>query len=327
MTDVDWDLLFRYFGSECTAEERERFEQWLASDPNHRVLVDAAVVAAGRTLDRGPASSSVVHIMPRRPAAVRRAWWALAAASFLIVAGSTFVWRSVGLRAFGTPESAPRLDMARTGRGQREALRLGDGTHVVLGPSSTLRYPVAFARRSREVYLTGEGYFEVKHDARRPFRVHTGTATAEDLGTAFSVRAYAEDSAVRVVVAEGMVALGAKTLGTVHGTVVTRGELARLTKGSTVPSVERVNVEAYLGWTKGRLAFDEAPLSEVVAQLGRWYDAQFRIADSSLVSRRLTASFTDESLTEVLRMLAPVLDVRFERVGNSVVVHPPQRRR
>jgi transmembrane sensor len=76
---------------------------------------------------------------------------------------------------------------------------------------------------------------------------------------------------------------------------------------------------------EGRLAFDETPLAEVVAQLGRWYDAPFRIADPALASRTLTASFTTEPLADVLAALAPVLDVRFDRVADTVVVRAARR--
>jgi transmembrane sensor len=175
------------------------------------------------------------------------------------------------------------------------------------------------------VYLTGEGYFEVAHDAAHPFRVHARGATAEDIGTAFVVRAYAEDSTVRVVVAEGSVSLGAaadrSSPAVSPGAVLTAGQLGVLRQGEARPTVRRVNVDAYLAWTEGRLVFDDLPLGDAMAQLGRWYDVPVRIADPSLTSRTLTASFTTESLRDVLASLAPVLDVRFERVADTVVVH------
>ncbi|HEY2066975.1 MAG TPA: FecR domain-containing protein [Gemmatimonadaceae bacterium] len=216
---------------------------------------------------------------------------------------------------------------AATGRGQRDTLRFDDGTRVVLGAVSTLRYPVPFGARARDVYLVGEGYFEVSHDGRRPFRVHAGDATAEDLGTAFGVRAYAEDSTVRVVVAEGKVALGAATTGGVAAprAILSPGELGRLARGTAVPSVQHVDVATYLGWTRGRLAFDDAPLADVVAELARWYHADFRITDASVETRRLTGSFTNTSLSDMLAALAPVLDVRFERIGDTVIVHRAAR--
>jgi transmembrane sensor len=151
--------------------------------------------------------------------------------------------------------------------------------------------------------------------------VHAAHATAEDIGTAFGVRAYPEDSVVRVVVKEGSVSLGAAAPGARAGAVLEPGQLGSLAKGDSAATVRRVNVAAHLGWMEGRLQFDETPLAEVVAQLGRWYDAPFRIAEPSLASRRLTASFSTESLGDVLASLAPVLDVRFERRADTVIVH------
>jgi transmembrane sensor len=323
MTDVDWELVFRYFGNECSPEERERFERWLAADPQRQVIVDAAVAAAGRALDAEPAAVPVrrQRVFGSPSTRTRRPAWLLPVAASLVVAvGGALLMKypagTVGRRAGG----AVAVRVAQTVRGGRQELRLADGTRVVLGPASTLRYPAEFGAGSRDVELTGEGYFEVTHDAAHPFRVRAGHAAAEDIGTAFSVRAYPEDSVVRVVVAEGSVALGAAAPGASPAVPLTPGQLGSLAKGSAVPTVRRVNVAAYLGWMDGRLAFDETPLAEVVAQLGRWYDAPFRIADPALASRTLTASFTTEPLADVLAALAPVLDVRFDRVADTVVV-------
>jgi len=326
MIDVDWDLVFRYFGNECAPDERARFEQWLAEDPARRVIVDAAVAAAGRTLEKMPASRPAPYrVALHRPAALRPAWLLPVAASLVLAVSGALLMKYPGVIARREPAVAPALRLAQTMRGARREMRLSDGTWVVLGPASSLRYPAAFGAGSRDVELSGEGFFEVVHDAEHPFRVHAGHAAAEDLGTAFGVRAYPEDSLVRVVVAEGKVSLGAATQGPVQGALLTPGQLGSLAKGSAKATVRHVDVRAYLGWMDGRLVFDETPLRDVVAQLGRWYDAPFRIADPALATRTLTASFTTEPLADVLSALAPVLDVRFERVADTVVVHPARR--
>jgi transmembrane sensor len=328
MTDVDWDLVFRYFGDECSPAERDRFERWLAADPQRRVIVDAAVAAAGRALDAIPAATPARS--PRVFAAsARRAshpgWLLPVAASLVIVLGSAVIMKHPAWRGSRAPHAASTLRVAQTVRGGRQELRLADGTRVVLGPASTLRYPAEFGAGARDVELVGEGYFEVTHDAAHPFRVRAGHASAEDIGTAFGVRAYAEDSVVRVVVAEGSVALGAAALGAARRVPLTAGQLGTLGRGHAIPVVRRVNVAAHLGWLDGRLVFDETPLPEVVAQLGRWYDASFRIADPALATRTLTASFSTEPLGDVLAALAPVLDVRFDRVADTVVVRAARR--
>jgi transmembrane sensor len=320
MTDVDWDLLFRYYGNECTPAERKSFERWLAQDPAHRAIVDAAVMAAGRTLTKERSTVRPPRVLvARQRHAARWAWPLAAAAALLVVVGGTYIRKYSGWGSWAESPT-PAFRTASTPPGSREEIRLADGTRVVLGAASTLRYPDRFGDGARDVYLTGEGYFEVVHDTAHPFRVHAAHATAEDVGTAFGVFAYPGDTAVRVVVAEGSVALGAASTGAMRRALLTPGQLGSLSVRDVVPTVKRVSVDAYLAFAHGRLAFDETPLPEVVAQLGRWYGTPFRLADTTLASRTLTASFTTESLADVLAALGPVLDVRFERVGDSVVV-------
>jgi transmembrane sensor len=321
MTDVDWELVFRYFGDECSPDERERFERWLAADPQRRIIVDAAVAAAGRTLEGMRPASRPPRVLVGRRAPTRPAWLLPLAASVVVALGGTLLLKYPAWRGSSDAPAAAPLRVAQTVRGGRQALRLADGTRVVLGPASTLRYPADFGAGARDVELSGEAFFEVTHDAAHPFRVRAGHAEAVDIGTAFGVRAYPEDSVVRVMVKEGSVSLGAAAQGASPRAVLTPGQLGALTNGKGAAVVTRVNVDAALAWMNGRLAFDETPLSEVLAQLGRWYDAPFRLADPSLASRTLTASFSTESLPDVLSALAPVLDVRFERVADTVLVH------
>lgn len=320
MTDVDWELLFRYLGRECTPEERHRAEEWLSADARHRVILESAVMAAGRVLEE--ASRGPQLVVGRES---RRTRWVLAAAASLIIAlGGGLIWRAA-VSANGASARGSSMRTAATGRGERDTLRLEDGTRVVLGATSELRYAASFGAGPRDVYLTGEAYFEVAHDERRPFRVHAGDATAEDLGTTFGVRAYPGDSIVGVVVAEGKVALGIAAADPARGAILSPGQLGRLARGATVPSVQHVDVGAYLGWTRGQLSFDDAPLGDVVRELARWYDAEFRITDPSVASRRLTGTFSNAALPELLDMLAPVLDVRFERRGDTVFVRRSTR--
>ena len=279
-------------------------------------------MAAGRTLEKERATARPPRVLVARPKPAIR--WALplaAAAALLLVVGGTYIRKYSGWQSWAGRPEASALQTASTPPGSRAEIRLADGTRVVLGAASSLRYPREFGAGARDVYLTGEGYFEVAHDAAHPFRVHAAHATAEDVGTAFGVFAYAGDTTVRVVVAEGSVALGAASAQHAHRTLLTPGQLGTLGIRDAAPTVTRVNVDAYLAFTQGRLAFDETPLSDVVAQLGRWYGTPLRLADSSLATKTLTASFTTESLGDVLSALAPVLDVRFERVADTVVVH------
>lgn len=354
---IELELLLRYLAGDLTPDERRAVDERLATDREHRVALDALAHAfpdaAGRS---GPWSSDPLwrrleaelverprvashprpvtrlHVVHARREAPR--WWLRAAAVLAIAVSGALLWQPLSgvVSRYRTP---PAREWA-TGKGERATFRLADGTRVTLAADSKLRYAAPFDASARDVYLEGEGYFEVVHDSARPFTVHAGSAVARDIGTAFVVRAYAGDTAVQVVVAEGEVALSAKGAegggagdqsGRASGTRLTRGQLGQLKKGERVVSVESVDVGAYLGWTEGRLVFDETPLPEVARQLGRWYGAEVRLADSALASRRLTASLKDKSLAEVLELMAQSLDVRYERQGAAVVLYPRETAR
>jgi ferric-dicitrate binding protein FerR (iron transport regulator) len=189
--------------------------------------------------------------------------------------------------------------------------------------ASRLRYARAFGDSARDVYLDGDGYFQVAHDSLHPFAVHTSSSVVRDIGTTFGVRAYSQSAETEVVVSEGTVAFAVDSS---QGMVLQAGSLARLDRGSgrTVLTVTHgVDVTAYLGWTEGRLVFQDTPLHEVIAELRRWYDRDLlELADTSIGSRRLTASFTNESLPIVIDRIALSLDLREERHGQTVVLHP-----
>src|SRR5689334_10601164 len=105
------------------------------------------------------------------------------AAAVLVVA--------VGGLWYSRASNAPQYRIATTTRGQRATLRLDDGTQVILGPASTVRYDVT--SRARRVELTGLAQFRVVHDASRPFVVRAGRAEVTDVGTEFTVRAFDDE--------------------------------------------------------------------------------------------------------------------------------------
>ncbi len=344
MSDIDWELLDRYLAGEATADERARVEAWLAEDPEHwaqlAALRDAIAQAAltepaveqakaevwARLEGELGAAGDTAEKRRRRGAraftvASRRPWSTaaqIAAALVLSVAGAL----AVGALLFRGRPSAPAgaMRVATTARGERAMFRLPDGTQVVLGVASTLRYPVDFAGGSRGVSLEGEAYFEVVHDERRPFVVRAGDLVATDLGTEFTVRAYPEDAGARVVVREGRVAIRAAGSGAAPERVVAPGQLGRLGAGRE-PAVEPADTAAYFAWTEGRLVFDGTPLRDALPQLSRWFDLEFRLADSTLGAVPLTATLKTQPTPDVLDNLAASLGMRQRRLGRTVTLY------
>jgi transmembrane sensor len=230
-------------------------------------------------------------------------WLATAAALVMAVGG---VWYSRASRA-------PHYRIATTARGQRASLRLGDGTQVILGPASTLRYDVT--SRVRRVELSGLAQFKVVHDASHPFVVRAGRAEATDVGTEFTVRAFADEDAVVLAVTEGEIALRAGD-GQLS---LTAGQIGRV--DSTM--VHRLGgaPSDYAQWVGGQLAFQSATLSDVARELSRWFDADVRV-DARVAQRRVSATYASPTLDGVLSAITRATGSRAERTSAGYVLLP-----
>lgn len=150
-------------------------------------------------------------------------------------------------------------------------LTLADGTLVWLNTASSIKYPTAFTGNERMVELTGEAYFEVKHDAGKPFRVQTKNIAVNVFGTGFNVSAYEDDEQTNVVLVRGSVALSAK--GGVLIKQLVPGNLASFPAGAERIDVANVNTDEYVSWKMGYLLFRQAPLEQLVKRVSRYYDA------------------------------------------------------
>jgi len=318
-------LLDRHLAGEASASEAQLIREWLAEDPEYAALLEDLRLIRRVTADPVPQTSVegawVKASKSLRPS--RRLLVAVIAAAAVVVA-VVGGWAVLG--------RAPAWREVSTAVGHRTVVHLRDGTQITLAPKSQLRYTADYGKTHRDVYLDGEAYFQVSLDTRRPFRVHTARSITEDLGTAFVVRAYAEQNATEVVVAEGRVAVWrADTVRTPvtpdarpdaqPGLVLEARDLGRLDANGGVTLRRGIDVARQLAWTSGVLAFDGAPLRDVVRTLGRWYNAEIHLpdGDSALGARRLTATFTNESLDRVVERIAMTLGLRVERGSGSVI--------
>lgn len=327
MHDGPDDLsLMAYLSGDCTPEERVLVDAWVARDPAHGALLER--LHAAWNPGRPPAFDPDDHLRrrllrltagPRLEVKTRQPFRTAGIGAVLLTAAAGIVL------VLGLPEHppaptapAPSREIV-TPRGQRAVFALGDGTRVTLDADSRLR-----VLAEREVQLLGRAYFNVIHDSTRTFRVRTATGVVEDLGTEFVVSAFPEQPATRVVVAAGAVAVHAVTAKPGEAPLATlrRGGMAWIDSTGLARVAEVVDLSPYLAWTEGRHVFRRTPVVDVLAELGRWYDVEITVADPRLLRRRFTASFDNEPLPEVLKVLAVSLGARVERRGRAISLVP-----
>ncbi len=206
-----------------------------------------------------------------------------------------------------------------TPKGRQFRLQLEDGTKVWLNAASSLKYPAAFTGNDRRVEITGEAYFEVARDRKRPFHVKLNDDTEiEVLGTQFNVNSYSNEASINTTLLEGSVQINNRN----SKTLIVPGQQAQVFAGADVVKVlNAVNMGKITAWKDGVFNFENASLFEVMRQLERWYDIEVEY-DKGVQNYEFFGKMgRDLSLQEVLRGLE-MNEVNFKVEGRKIVVTP-----
>ena len=205
----------------------------------------------------------------------------------------------------------------RVGRGYEFNILLSDGTRVWLNSDSELKYPIAFNGDKREVYLSGEAFFDVVGDEQKPFIVHAKGTKVEVLGTQFNVSCYAEQGYVATTLVEGSVDVKTEN----NHSVILPGEQASILTGSSEIKVNKVNTTIYTSWVNGVYEFENTQLEYIMAQLGRWYDVDIRFEREDVKNICFTGAIKkDKPFGFALDLIDRIADVEFKVVEDEIII-------
>lgn len=201
--------------------------------------------------------------------------------------------------------------------GAEYTLILSDGTKVFLNSGSQLRYPVAFTADSREVFLTGEAFFEVKKDSLKTFIVHSGELKAIVLGTSFNIKSYPEQDKILTTLQEGLlkVVLPQKEYSIKEGTQVVYN------KQNQESAMKQVDTELFTSWKDGYYFFNRTPLEEILSTISLWYDLEVSYQDSCLKELPFTGQLKRyDDYINLLEIFERTDEVRFIIRENKIAV-------
>jgi ferric-dicitrate binding protein FerR (iron transport regulator) len=187
--------------------------------------------------------------------------------------------------------------------GSRMQFELGDGTKVWLNHGSKLRYPYRFTGKNREVHLTGEAYFVIAQNTGIPFIVKTGHLEVKATGTTFNVNAYPDDNAVETTLVEGNVVLY-RSNSNQEIKSLSPSECLKFNSEKNTYILETGSIEKYTAWKDGLLVFKNDPVADIAKKLARWYNIEVEIIDERAKSYTMTATFDQETLPQVLELMA-----------------------
>ncbi len=313
---IEWFARLR--ADDCTEAAKREFRNWLALSEAHakeyeglqKIWTELDGLTA-RLPD--PSAKSCAGIGRSRGRAISNHWtWPAAAALLLLFLSGAWFYR------FG--DFGPTYV---TAKGEQRTVTLSDGTRVWMNTDTALT--VEISPELRKVVLErGEALFDVRHDVR-PFDVVAGNGRIRDLGTQFNV--YSGPQGVSVSVLDGVVEVSLKegARQAMSSQVLSKGHAVSYDNRGVLSAVKTADENAIAAWCNGRFVFDETPLSEVVAQMNRYWDGVIRISDPPLEKLTLSGVFRTDDHEGLLEAIGQILPVAVEKVDDSTIVLSARR--
>ncbi|HEY9045347.1 MAG TPA: FecR domain-containing protein [Ohtaekwangia sp.] len=315
-------LFHRYINQTCTPEERQEFLELISQADYHAQVKDLMkglwqTLQPEEVLPKDKAESILLDIFRAAPieelSSTRNffSWRKVAAAIILVIACAAVLY-------IYTKPSASALAVAPIDA-PHQIINLPDGSRVILNARSTLEYPASFEdKSSREVTLTGEGYFDIQHDVTKPFIVYTGEVKTIVLGTAFNIKAYPDEKNITVTVTRGRVKVS--DARNVIG-IITPDQQITFNKEEQASQQQTVDSRTVVAWSDKDIFFDDSTLEEVAQQLEQRFHIRITFDAAQLKECRFTATFVSgESLDQILTVICEFNGSHFSRDDNGNIL-------
>lgn len=283
--------------------EREAFEAWMAADPAHaQAYLQAQAIWHGAPVRQAAASLAQRQRAPRLQR-LRPYWKPLATAAVLVV----------GLLSFSNLPMRLQADHL-TVVGERQRLQLEDGSKVLLNTNSAFSSKVDGSQRLARLYQ-GEAFFEVSANPSQPMVVEAGPVKANARDSDFAVRYL--DGEAQVKVQRGNLDLLASHQASVR---LSAGDSIRIGPAG-FGQRERMDPTADLAWVQGRLIFENCPMSQVLAELRRYYPGWIISNDEKLDRVAVTGNYRLDDPVGVVRSLAHITSARLHEYPALVILN------
>jgi ferric-dicitrate binding protein FerR (iron transport regulator) len=322
---TDYSKLENFLKGKYSYNDYLQVQSWFKQlEKNEKVKEQLFIQWNGFLNDEPDADKSLLHIFEKiqytilleekKQADSRFIWnsYRRVAAILLIPVLAFSVWY-YSLTGEGSKEDSMSLNSQgwveiNAPEGARVEFLLPDSTSGWLNGGSKLKYSSVFTRH-RNVQLSGEAYFEVNHLKKSDFVVSVFDMDVKVLGTKFDVSAYTDDSFTDVILKEGKVEINGKT-GVFHQ-ILSPDEKITFNRELKKITMCKVEADDFIAWKDGYLIIDDEPFGRVARKIERWYNAEIVIKDEKLKNYRFKATFKDEPLEEVLRLIAITTPIRY----------------
>ena len=255
--------------------------------------------------------------------------WMVAASMLVIATTGVLYWHSRQREEEVKAAVAVQAKEIVTKYGTRSYQELPDGSKLWLNAGSKVVYADNFLAGKRELTLQGEAFFDVRHDPKHPFIIHTGQVDVRVLGTTLNVRAYPEDSTIETTLINGKVEIDVK--GRQKQTIVLRPseKVSVAVEKVRIPTGDKIRLRpvapdsAYgtiveTSWVEDKLVFRNMQMAEVAARMERWYNIQIRFDNDRYQQQMLTGYFKDQPVENVMKALQVILGFHYKKENDMI---------
>lgn len=209
--------------------------------------------------------------------------------------------------------------------GKRSSIELADGTKVWLNSGSKLVFPAAFTQEKREVYLEGEGIFEVAHDKSHPFIVKSGEQNIEVLGTVFNVSNYLDDDAISTVLKSGSVKISyenSRIANSAKSITIVPNTLAVYDRNEKHIKTQQVAVDKYFSWRDGIFIFKNDSMKSIMKKVSRYYNIEIVINDKALASTSFSGYLdVKDNVDNVIKIIQETTKFEYTITNNKLIIN------
>jgi transmembrane sensor len=360
-TNRFWELLAKQFSGEITPEELQELNYLKGEDEfsayTDEMMQSISLLQFQNMATPTPAelgekwkalqgkinpTETVSDLAPAKRFSLKKVFsYSAAAACIGLLAFIGWKWNS-------KPELAQpaKPNIVSTRNGSKSKIQMPDGTQIWLNSGSSLKYNNAtYGDKLREVELIGEAYFDVIKDAAHPFIIHTKTMDVKVLGTAFNIRAYPNEKQTETSLIRGAIEVSFPsrpleklflkpnekiTVANTPQTSINGNKIdSAVQETEPIIVLSKIDHEAAdstvveTAWIRNKLIFRNKSFEELAQDMERWYNVSIRFKDSRLLTRHLTGTFYNESISEALDLLkqSSPFQYKFNKDSNTITLY------
>ena len=345
------ELLIRYLTETAGAEEIEQVEHRVSLSPENQAILEqlyftlqaSARLKIIQSTDTGKALQDLKERIRRKKSSLRRRkllerLQRVAAVLFLPV-----LVLSIGLLLQKNAIPVQYVELY-SNPGMIASFELPDGSKVCLNGGSRLRYPNEFKGDKREVEMSGEGYFKIAHNAKKPFLVKAGESfSLEVLGTSFNLSAYEDEDIIETTLVKGSIRLkfsengkpveymmkpNEKVIYTKNKEIKTNKNTGVPQQNQSVASIVDTKIESVktatvdpkydIAWKHNQLLFKNHSMEQVIRTLSRYYNVKFTVKNNKVMDSEITGKFSNEQLPQVMEYLKIASGIKYNILPTTV---------